>query len=98
MLAAEEGGPAPASPVFTTLQMQLQHESQGHLLTEPFRKPNCLHVKGAERWRHIAIQRTRPRTRAPVYPSSIATRQHDLGQLSHKLAFICLISVGIFNV
>lgn len=41
MLAAEEGGLAPASPVFITPQMQLQHESQGHWLPEPFQKPNA---------------------------------------------------------
>ena len=38
-LAAAEDGPAPASPVVTTLQPQPQFHSQGHLLTGPFLKP-----------------------------------------------------------
>ena len=40
MLAAEEDTLVPASPMFTTLQTQLPHDSQGRLLTGSFLKPN----------------------------------------------------------
>ena len=56
----------------------------------------CLHVKGAERWHHhVAVQRTSPRTGAPVYPGSTTTRQHDLGQLSHTCFSLFGCNMGV---